>query len=291
MSSPKKLLWETESPSRPDDENPSLVKDYTGCELRVSNFQTGYPEPFWNKQYLPFLYENVDYKGFGSDDEMFGEFGKNQPTTIIKTQAYAEVGMEGKKQLLHEFEWKVLCRGGLTDNRDVKKLCSVMNCCNPYLWGARHNNRFRLGTKVWCRAGEYKGMHGVVVGSVWGFDITAHLDTIIHSYVLFSSGMIKKVRQDQMMLVDLHRKLPFGVPRPLSELKKKKKPKTGGWGSTSGWEEWKRSSAKADGLKTQGWMLDWKGSCESDGWGAHQSCKDESDGEDEKPKAKCNRNE
>ena len=99
--------------------------------------------------------------------------------------------------------------------------------------------------------------------------------------------MIKKVRQDHMMLVDLHSKLPFGVLRPLSELKKKKKQKTGSWGSTSGWEEWKRSSAKAEALKTQGWMLDWKGFVR----GAPQSCKDESDGEDEKPKAKRNRNE
>ena len=112
----------------------------------MSNFQSGYPELFWNKQYLPFLYENVDYKGFGSDTEMFGEFGNNQSTTIIKTQLYADVGMEGKKQLLHEFEWKVLCKGGLTDNQDVKELCSAINCSNPYLWGARHNNRFRHGS-------------------------------------------------------------------------------------------------------------------------------------------------
>ena len=80
-------------------------------------------------------------------------------------------------------------------------------------------------------------MHGVVVGSVWGFDITAHPDTIIHSYVLFPSGMIKKVRQDHMMLVDLHSKLPFGVLRPLSELKKKKNGQLGLYIRMGGVEE------------------------------------------------------
>ena len=292
MSSQKKLLWETESPKAPDGEDSSLVKDYTGCEYRMHNFQTSHPEPYWNKQHLPFLYENVDYKGFGSDTEMFGKFRKNQPTTIIKTQVYSEVDMQGNKQLLHEVEWKVLCKGGLTDNRDVKELCSSINSSNPYLWGARHNNRFRRGTKVWFRAGEYKNMHGVVVGPVLGFDITAHPDTVIHSYVMLPSERIVKVRQDYMKLVDLHHKLPFGIPRPLSELKKKKqKQKTGAWASSSGWEAWKESSAKAATYKTQGWMLDWKGSCGSNGWGAPQSCKRKSDDEDEKPKGKRNRNE
>ena len=127
------------------------------------------------------------------------------------------------------FEWRVLYKGGLTDNNNMSRYFHTINWSNNYLWGSKHTTRFKHGTKVYFRKGEHEGHHGVVVGHLPFFDIKAHPDTIICIYVLLASERIVEVCQDFLKLVDLHQLLPLGIPRPYKETKKKRK-KSSGWG-------------------------------------------------------------
>lgn len=286
MSKREPLRWNNEPKDPAEEEDPGPVRDYTGCErshhTKFQIYGVG-AEPYWNKQFLPLLYESLDYKGVCCDTDMLGAFKKIKKTQIVKSQVYKthcdfnEKKLVTTKTLTHEFEWKVEQYRGLLDNKDVEEMCRDMNWDNPYIWGARHNNRLRRGTKVFFRAGKYKDMHGVIVGCGGGFRITDHYNKVIYCYVLLATEEVVWARQDYLKLADIHQKLPFGIPKPI-------KKKRSGWGAES---TWTTGFGEGDGDKTGGW---WDGSYKTGGSEANKSCKDGSDGWDEKPRAKRNRN-
>ena len=261
MSKREPLKWNNEPEDPAQQGDPGLVRDYTGCETshhtKFEVYGVG-AEPYWNKQFLPLLYESLDYKGVGCDTDMLGKFNKIKKTQIVKSQVYETVLCSKMKKetlvLTHEFEWKVEQYGGLLDNTKVKEMCRDINWYNPYIWGARHNNRLRRGTKVFFRAGEYVGMHGVVVGCGGGFHITDHPNKIIYCYVLLATEEIVRTRQDHLRLADIHQKLPFGIPKPI-------KKKRSGWGGVSTW------TGEGDDNKTGGWGDGSYKTGESEAWG------------------------
>ena len=51
--------------------------------------------------------------------------------------------------------------------------------------------------------------------------------------VLLASSFVEEIRQDQVRLVDLHRELSLGVPKPLA----RKKAGTGRGSGSQGWDK------------------------------------------------------
>ena len=66
--------------------------------------------------------------------------------------------------------------------------------------------------------GEYEGRHGMIIGHFPGFNLTAHLSTVINVKVLLATGEVEKVCQDYLRLADFHRELPFGIPKPVAKV-------------------------------------------------------------------------
>ena len=91
----------------------------------------------------------------------------------------------------------------------------------PLLLGSQHSNRFKRNTKVYVLFGVDKGRHGVVIGHQIGFNLKDWGSPEGKSPVLKvlmackETGYleVRDVHQDLVKLVDLHNRLPFGVPR------------------------------------------------------------------------------
>ena len=229
--------WTTESPSIDSDDEETQDRIGVPSGVGIRGYQTSHPEPYWDKRFLPLLYEDLSSVSTHYDVDMVTQL-EVQPTNTITTPIYAE----DKTTILHIFEWKVLNigpKGGRTKQSEIDLLFSVTNFSNAYLWGANHNNRLRRGTKVYLVKGELDGEHGTVVGHVPGFSIHNNPRSVHYLIVLLSSGCAEAVRQDFVKLVDLHQQLPFGIPKPIVI----KKRSMSGWGSGSnGWDTWKNSS-------------------------------------------------
>ena len=98
---PSTTPWNSDSPDfdedTPKDEMKILV-------VGLGHYRTYYPEPYWAKMYLPFLYEDIRALNRSCDDDTLKQVHERS-TTIIRTPMYSG---DGKKTLLHTFEWKVL---------------------------------------------------------------------------------------------------------------------------------------------------------------------------------------
>ena len=118
------IPWDTESP----DFDESVVKKVVDGE---SPYCTGWPEPYWDKRYLVFLYEDIWAPDLRCDDDMLAEV-RDRATTVISTPIYDD---EGRKNVIHRFEWEVLNvgpSGGLVCQRKIDKLYAGINFCNVF---------------------------------------------------------------------------------------------------------------------------------------------------------------
>ena len=232
---PPSYPWVTDSPEFDSEtEEKKDLSDVPPCSgiRNINPYRSNYPEPYWDKRRLPFLYENITAPDISFDEDMVDKL-RTKPTTIIQTPIYSE---DGKKTVIHNFEWKVLNIGpkaGLTEQKDIDLLYSVTNFCNVYWLGAKHNNRLKRGTKVYMVKGSLKGKHGTIVGHVPGFSVFKDPRSVHRVRVLLVTGCIEEVRQDYLRLVDLYQELPLGIPKPLA----KKRPNKGwdGWDKGRPW--------------------------------------------------------
>ena len=218
------VFWKTDPPQEPDEAN---RKDMTVVPDRVWVVSIS-PEPYWDKSYLPIYYEDLSFSGTKVELSMVEKLD-GKPTIIVKSHVYsAERNGREYGDLLHTYEWKVLDIGGAgghTNPDELDQLFKKTDRWNPWHWGAKHNNRLERGTKVYMIGGQYEGQHGMIIGNFADFNLTAHPLTVINVQVFLATGKVEEVRQDHLKLVDFHRQLPFGIPKPI------------GWGeeNSSGW--------------------------------------------------------
>ena len=239
---PPHFPWTTGPPDF--DSDTEETKDLTGVPrgrdmLNRNHYQSSYPEPYWDKRYLPLLYENITAPNRSFDEVMVNQL-EIKPTKIIRTPIYSE---DGKHTVVHDFKWKVLNIGpeaGLTVQKDIDLLYAVTNFCNVYWLGAKHNNRLKRGTKVYMVKGDFTGEPGTIVGHVPGFSLFKDPRSVHRVQVLMASGCVKEVRQDHLRLVDLYQELPLGIPKPL--VKKKSETYGSGWDKCGPWSSgpWKK---------------------------------------------------
>ena len=112
---PSKHLWITGPPEF--DSDTEDTKDITHVPERsgIRNpkpYHTGYPKPYWDKRRLSLLYEKITAPNRFFDEAMVRQL-EEKTTKTIRTLIYSE---DGKKNLLYNFEWKVLSigqKGGL----------------------------------------------------------------------------------------------------------------------------------------------------------------------------------
>ena len=96
----------------------------------------------------------------------------------------------------------------------------LYNWSMPLLLGSQHANRFRRNTKVYVLFGEHRGRHSAVVGHEVGFSVKA-LGSVEGKSPMLRLLMahretgyleVKDVRRKVVNLVDIHCRLPFGLP-------------------------------------------------------------------------------
>jgi len=186
----------------------------------LAHMETGHPGPYWDKRYLPLLYEDLSFNSCSNDfDGLGGVLWGYHGRALVHSKV---LDLSSDPPVERTFHWVVVDEKGV-DRPEVQQKCDhvfgLMNWSNPYLWGARHNNRFKQGTKVYMIKGPRTGEHGVVVGHALGFDITARGRSIMLK-VLFEDGWPNSVRQgvevkqEHTCLVDIHGIFPMGLPHP-----------------------------------------------------------------------------
>ena len=237
-------IWTKIETSRCEDE-----RQHWRSELKQSwpGMTCGGPdEPEWDKRDLVNLYEDINFRGNlqGTKllpDELTPEFKefKQLPShyTEVRRSIFVHttyngqvVNSENEVRTEETLHWMVVSPEDLRDRmvRDVgkrqKKDKDHFGPCNwsmPLFLGSQHSNRFKRNTKVYVLFGVDKGRHGVVIGHQIGFNLKDWGSPEGKSPVLKvlmackETGYleVRDVHQDLVKLVDLHNRLPFGVPR------------------------------------------------------------------------------
>ena len=217
------LVWSYEDliESAVDEEKKQHYRSY--LKLRWPGEQTYYPETEWNKRYLVQLYEDLSFNGYLTKTPEAERFIRVEKHQTKMYRSYLENDRLTYGESVFE-KVELFWRGAAADDHpNPKPREDLFERCNwhmPLLRGSQHNNRFKRNTKVYVMAGEEKGRHGVVVGHEKNFDLKAWGTPEGKSpllYVVFARRYyghleVKAVRQDLVMLVDLHGFLPFAVP-------------------------------------------------------------------------------
>ena len=108
---------------------------------------------------------------------------------------YSSLFLPPPPTLSHTFYWMVADIKGVDDclvHVQCDKVFARMNWCNRYLWGKKHNNRFKQMTKIYMVRRPSTGKHGVVVGHTLDFDILVQNKSIILK-VVFADNWHKPV--------------------------------------------------------------------------------------------------
>lgn len=206
----------------------------------------GADEPEWDKRDLVNLYEDINFRGnlqgtkllpeeltpeFKEFKQLPSYYTEVRRSTFVHTTYNGQVvNSENEVRTEETLYWMCISTEDLRDQmvrvgRKRQKMdkdhFGPCNWSMPLLLGSQHSNRFKRNTKVYVLFGVDKGRHGVVIGHQIAFNLKDWGSPEGKSPVLKvlmvcrETGYleVRDVHQDLVKLVDLHNRLPFGVPR------------------------------------------------------------------------------